>query len=96
MKISIILYESKTLADGPHPLMVHINQLKAKKYFSTGFSCPSELWDFVKHTPKRKHSGRTLLKAILAQKKVFYHKLMRAFVHRITIIEKERFSLYIA
>jgi hypothetical protein len=52
MKISIILYKSKTLADGSHPLMVRISQLKDKKYFSTGLSCSSELWDFNKHTPK--------------------------------------------
>ncbi|WP_083758851.1 Arm DNA-binding domain-containing protein [Candidatus Amoebophilus asiaticus] len=53
MKISIILYKSKALADGSHPLMVRISQLKAKKYFSTGLSCPSELWDFDKHTPRQ-------------------------------------------
>jgi hypothetical protein len=73
MKISIILYKSKTLADGSHPLMVRISQLKAKKYFSTGLSCSPELWDFNKHTPKRNHPDRKLLEAILAQKKATYH-----------------------
>jgi integrase len=73
MKISIILYKSKTLADGSRPLMVRISQLKAKKYFLTGLSCPSELWDFNKHTPKRNHPDRKLLEAILAQKKATYH-----------------------
>jgi integrase len=53
--------------------MVRISQLKAKKYFSTGLSCPSELWDFSKHTPKRSHPDRKLLEAILAQKKATYH-----------------------
>jgi len=73
MKISIILYKSKTLADGSHPLMVRISQLKSKKYFSTGLSCPASLWDFDKHTPKRSHPDRKLLEAILAQKKATYH-----------------------
>ena len=73
MKISIILYKSKTLADGSHPLMVRISQLKAKKYLSTGLSCPANLWDFDKHTPKRSHPDRKLLEAILAQKKATYH-----------------------
>jgi hypothetical protein len=53
--------------------MVRISQLKAKKYFSTGLSCSSELWDFNKHTPKRNHPDRKLLEAILAQKKATYH-----------------------
>ena len=73
MKIAIILYRSKTLADGTHPLMVRISQLKSKKYFSTGLSCPASLWDFDKHTPKRSHPDRKLLEAILAQKKATYH-----------------------
>jgi len=73
MKISIILYKSKTLADGSHPLMVRISQLKSKKYFSTGLSCLASLWDFDKHAPKRSHPDRKLLEAILAQKKATYH-----------------------
>lgn len=73
MKISIILYKSKTLADGSHPLMVRISERKNKKYFSTGLACPAEWWDFDKHTPKRSHPDRKLLEAILAQKKASYH-----------------------
>jgi len=73
VKISVILYRSKTLADGSHPLMVRISQLKYKKYLSTGLSCPADLWDFQKHTPKRNHPDRKLLEAILAQKKAAYH-----------------------
>ncbi|WP_083758823.1 Arm DNA-binding domain-containing protein [Candidatus Amoebophilus asiaticus] len=53
MKISIILYKSKTLADGSHLLIVHISQLKAKKYFSTGLYCPASLWDFDMFSPFR-------------------------------------------
>ncbi|MHB9146876.1 MAG: site-specific integrase [Candidatus Amoebophilus sp.] len=73
MKISIILYKSKTLADGSHPLMVRISQLKARKYFSTGLSCLAQWWDFDKHAPKRNHPDRNLLEAILSKKKAAYH-----------------------
>jgi integrase len=73
MKISIILYKSKTLADGSHPLMVRISQLKARKYFSTGLSCQAQWWDFDKHVPKRNHPDRNLLEAILSKKKAAYH-----------------------
>jgi hypothetical protein len=73
MKISIILYKSKTLANGSHPLMVRISQLNSKKYLSIGLSCPAQWWDFQKHTPKRNHPDRNLLEAIIAQKKATYH-----------------------
>ncbi|OJW73647.1 MAG: hypothetical protein BGO68_00950 [Candidatus Amoebophilus sp. 36-38] len=73
MKISIILYKSKTLSDGSHPLMVRVSEFKNRKYLSTGLSCPAELWDFDKHTPKRSHPNRKLLDAIIAQKKAMYH-----------------------
>jgi integrase len=73
MKISIILYKSKTLADGSHPLMVRVSQLKARKYFSTGLSCLAQWWDFDKHAPKRNHPDRNLLEAILSKKKAAYH-----------------------
>jgi site-specific recombinase XerD len=73
MKISIILYKSKTLSDASHPLMVRISQLKARKYLSTGLSCMAQWWDFDKHAPKRNHPHRNLLEAILSKKKAAYH-----------------------
>jgi integrase len=73
MKLSIILYKSKTLANGNHPLMVRISQLKSIKYISTGLSCPPVWWDFQKNEPKRNHPDRKLLEAVLAQKKATYH-----------------------
>jgi integrase len=73
MKIAIILYKSKTLADGSHPLMVRVSQLKSRKYLSTGLTCRADLWDSQKHIPKRSHPDRKLLEAILTQKKASYH-----------------------
>jgi integrase len=73
MKLSIILYKSKTLANGNHPLMVRISQLKSIKYISAGLSCPAVWWDFQKNEPKRNHPDRKLLEAVLAQKKATYH-----------------------
>ena len=73
MKISIISYKSKTLADGTHPLMVRISHLKDKKYLATGLSCPVQWWDFQKHAPKKNHPNRSILETILSKKKADYH-----------------------
>jgi integrase len=73
MKIAIKLYKSKTLADGSHPIMVRISQLKLKKYLATGLSCPAKWWDFHKDEPRRNHPDRKLLETILAQKRATYH-----------------------
>jgi integrase len=73
MKIAILLYKSKTLADGSHPLMVRISQLKSIKYLSMGLSCPAQWWDFQKNEPRRNHPDRKLLETIIAQKKATYH-----------------------
>ena len=72
MKISVILYKSKTLSDGSHPLMIRISELKARKYLSTGFSCPADLWDFQKNTPKGAILS-DITRSRLAQKKSAYH-----------------------
>ncbi|OJW67107.1 MAG: hypothetical protein BGO68_00015 [Candidatus Amoebophilus sp. 36-38] len=53
--------------------MVRISELKSRKYFSTGLSCPAELWDFDKNIPKRSHLNRKLLEAIIAKKEAAYH-----------------------
>ncbi len=73
MKIAVILYKSKILADGSHPLMVRVSQLKTRKYLSTGLSCPAAWWDFQKNEPRRNHPDRKLLETVLAQKKATYH-----------------------
>jgi hypothetical protein len=86
MKISIVLYKSKTLADSSHPLMVRISQLKARKYFSTGLSCLAQWWDFDKHAPKRNHPDRNLLEAILSKKKATYHtRLLELDFHTLSV-----------
>lgn len=70
--VSIILYESKTLSNGEHPLMLRITKEGKRKYISLGLSCKPEWWDSAQHAPKRSHPDRLFLEDIIAQKKQEY------------------------
>ena len=48
MKISKVLYTSKTLADGTHPVMIRISSKGEKKYISTKQSCRANHWSKTK------------------------------------------------
>lgn len=44
MRITKVLYTSKTLADGTHPVMIRISDKGQKKYISTKQSCRASHW----------------------------------------------------
>ena len=43
--VKVILYTSKTLSNGEHPVMLRIIKDRKPKYISTGISCSKSLWD---------------------------------------------------
>ena len=43
--ITALLYTSKTLANGEHPVMIRVCYNGKRKYKSTGLSCPAKLWN---------------------------------------------------
>ena len=53
--IKVLLYTSKMLKNGEHPIMVRLTKDRKTKYISVGHSCPPDLWDHKKDLPKRKH-----------------------------------------
>lgn len=58
-KVKPILYTSKTLADGTHPIVLRVSDKKERKYFKLDFSCLKNEWDserseFIKKFPKYK------------------------------------------
>ena len=53
--VKLVLYTSKVLKNGEHPIMIRIIKDRKPKYISTGHSCPAELWDEETNRPKRKH-----------------------------------------
>lgn len=70
--ISVVLYKSKTLANGEHPLMLIISKEGKRKHLSLGISCKAEWWDSTKHAPKRSHPDRLFLEDVIEQKKKEY------------------------
>lgn len=66
----IILYTSKTLKNGEHPIMFRITQDRKPKYLSTGFSCLLSLWDKKKEQPLKKHPNYKELLFLIESKKV--------------------------
>jgi len=53
--IKTLLYTSKVLKNGEHPIMIRLIKDRRIKYISVGHTCHPDLWDFKKELPKRKH-----------------------------------------
>lgn len=51
-KIDAVLYTSKTLADGSHPIMIRIREDGKRRYISTGCSCKKYQWNEATGTVK--------------------------------------------
>jgi hypothetical protein len=51
--IDSVLYTSKTLSNGEHPLMLRLTKNRKRKYISLHLSLPPNHWDFNKNKPKR-------------------------------------------
>ena len=66
--VKVILYSSKTLKNGEHPVMLRVIKNRKSKYLSTGFSCSKELWDEKSNLPKKKHPLFIEAKMMIAQK----------------------------
>lgn len=73
---TIVLFKSKTLKNGEHPIMVRIIKDRQTKYLAVGHSCSQELWDMKKEMPKRKHPLFTELSILIEAKKSEANKVL--------------------
>ncbi|MBD2752607.1 site-specific integrase [Spirosoma validum] len=64
-QVKIMLYTSKVLADGSHPLRLRITKDGGRKYISIGESCPLQWWDTDKESPRRSHPEQKRLLALI-------------------------------
>ncbi|XWN35376.1 MAG: phage integrase SAM-like domain and Arm DNA-binding domain-containing protein [Roseivirga sp.] len=71
-KLAVILYKSKTLSNGEHPLMLRVTCQSKRKYVAIGISCPQKWWDDKKNLPKRTHPNKDFIKALIEQKILAY------------------------
>ena len=49
--LTTVLYTSKTLSDGTHPLMLRLTKNRRIKYISLHISLDAKFWDFDKAVP---------------------------------------------
>ena len=75
--ITVVCYQSKTLQNGEHPLMLRICKDNKKKYQSLGISVNPKHWDFVKNRPKPSCPNKQQIqKIILAKQTELQEKMM--------------------
>lgn len=74
--IKLLLYTSKTLSNGEHPIMLRVTKDRKSKYISVGFSCSIDLWDDKENSPKKKHPHFKEIKILIAKKKLDAEKLI--------------------
>lgn len=76
MSVKLILYKSKTLSNGEHPIMIRIIKERKSKYIATGYSSHKDLWDENSQEPKRNHPHYKELKILVNKMKLETEKLV--------------------
>ena len=66
--IGSVLYTSKTLSNGEHPLMLRLTKNRKRKYISLHLSLPPQYWDFNKGKPKRNCPNREQIIQLIEKK----------------------------
>ncbi len=65
----VILYESKLLKNGGHPIMIRLIKDRKVKYLSVGHSCHKDFWDKDNERPDKKHPQFKELEINIEKKK---------------------------
>jgi integrase len=66
--IKVVLYTSKTLSTGEHPVMLRVIKDRQAKYLSTGISSTTENWNDESGLPKKSHQHYKEAKLSIAKK----------------------------
>ena len=70
--VNVVLFKSKTLANGEHPLMIRVCKDNKKKYKSLGISIHPQHWDFDKNSPRKNCPNKQHIQKIVADKLAEY------------------------
>lgn len=65
--IAVILFKSKTLANGEHPLMLRVTKNRVRKYIAVGLSCNEKDWDANKNLVKKSHPNKDVMNSIISK-----------------------------
>ncbi|AUD04650.1 site-specific integrase [Spirosoma pollinicola] len=71
-QVKVMLYTSKTLADGSHPLRLRITKDGNRKYVSIGENSPLNWWDVEKELPRRSHPEQKRLLTLIKKWETSY------------------------
>lgn len=88
MSTKVVLFTSKILKNGEHPIMIRVIKDRKIKYFSIGESCHPNLWDAKNNAPRKAHPQRKELELKIDLKKNEVKKLLLDMEN-----EKQDFSL---
>lgn len=72
IKVSVVCFKSKVLANGENPLMLRITENKKRVMKSLGISVNPKFWDFAKEEPKPKCPNRELIQSIILKVRTGY------------------------
>lgn len=66
--LTTVLYTSKTLSDGTHPLMLRLTKNRRIKYISLHISLDAKFWNFDKSRPKRNCPDKERINTLIETK----------------------------
>ena len=69
--LTTVLYTSKTLSDGTHPLMLRLTKNRRIKYISLHISLDAKFWNFDKSRPKRNCPDKERINTLIEYKSTF-------------------------
>lgn len=82
VKVSVICFKSKVLANGEHPIVLRITENKKRVTKSLGISVKAQHWDFSREEPKPKCPNRDLIISIILKVKSEYQsKILEKIAH---------------
>ena len=79
--VAVILYKSKMLSNGEHPLMLRVSKNRVRKYVALGISCHSKNWDSKINLPKRNHPHKEKYDSIISNAIIQYKNKIIDFKH---------------
>jgi integrase len=63
--VKVVLFTSKVLANGEHPIILRITKNKIRKHISIGLNCLPKYWDISKQSPRANHPNRAEVMALI-------------------------------
>lgn len=66
--IETVLYTSKTLSNGQHPILLRLTKNRKRKYISLHISLAPQYWDAEKCKPRRNCPDKERIEALIQQK----------------------------